>query len=229
MPQVSSRWLSLLLLLRLLRLLLKLLLLALEKLLLLGLLLELLLLRLELLLLTLHLLPSGVKVRPLSVSLELWSLLLELLLLLNLIEPVEIVSSLASWLLLESVSLLLLLLLLLLSSKNFLLSLPLSIGCNSLCLCSFTFPHKFSLDNCCQSFQIQVEEHVKGVLLSLFGESSELSLAVLLDFRSECQIFLIEGCLLLPAKSLPWCWVCEGLETKLVVVWGRRSLQQQLW
>jgi len=176
-------------------------------------------LRLELLLLTLHLLPSGIKIRPLSVSLELRSLLLELLLLLNLIEPVEIVSSLASWLLLESVSLLLLLLLLLLlCSKNFLLSLPLSIGCNSLCLCSFTFSHKFSLDNCCQSFQIQVEEHVKGVLLSLFGESSELSLAVLLNFRSECQIFLIEGCLLLPAKSLPWCGVCEWLETKLLVL-----------
>jgi len=232
-PLVSSAGLALAGLLRLLRLLLlklietlKLLLLRLELLLLLWLelllpLLELLLLRLELLLLRLELLrlldtlPSWVKVWSLSVRLELWCLLLELLLLLDLVEAVEVV--LAPGLLLEPVPLLLLLSCSL-CTADLLLSLSLSLLCNSLLLSGFALPDKFSLDHFCQSLDVQAEEHIEGVFLSLLRKGGELLLAVLLQVWPQGEVLLVEGSLLLPAESLPGCGVCEWLKTELLVL-----------
>jgi len=234
-PLVGSAGLALAGLLRLLRLLLlklietlKLLLLRLELLLLLWLelllpLLELLLLRLELLLLRLELLrlldtlPSWVKVWSLSVRLELWCLLLELLLLLDLVEVVEVVAGLAPGLLLEPVPLLLLLSCSL-CTADLLLSLSLSLLCNSLLLSGLALPDKFSLDHFCQSLDVQAEEHIEGVFLSLLRKGGELLLAVLLQVWPQGEVLLVEGSLLLPAESLPGCGVCEWLKTKLLVL-----------
>jgi len=183
--------------------------------------LELLLLGLELLLLRLDTLPPGIKVRSLPVRLELWGLLLELLLLrLNLIESVEVI--LAPWLLLEPVPLLLLLLLLLLCPDlllaDFLLPLSFSLLCESLLFRSLALPGQLSLDNLGQSLDIQAEEHVECMLLSFFSQGGELCLAVLLQVWPECEVLLVESCLLLPVESLPRSGVCEGLESKLLVL-----------
>jgi len=182
--------------------------------------LELLLLWLELLLLRLDTLPSGIKVRSLPVRLELWGLLLELLLLrLNLVELVEVI--LAPWLLLEPVPLLLLLLLLLcpdLLLADFLLPLSFSLLCESLLFRSLALPGQLSLDNLGQSLDIQAEEHVECMLLSFFSQGGELCLAVLLQVWPECEVLLVESCLLLPVESLPRSGVCEGLESKLLVL-----------
>jgi len=230
-PLVGSAGLALAGLLRLLLLklieTLKLLLLRLELLLLLWLelllpLLELLLLRLKLLLLRLELLrlldtlPSWVKVRSLSVRLELWCLLLELLLLLDLVEAVE-VAGLAPGLLLEPVPLLLLLSCSL-CTADLLLSLSLSLLCNSLLLSGLALPDKISLDHFCQSLDVQAEEHIEGVFLSLLRKGGELLLAVLLQVWPQGEVLLVEGSLLLPAESLPRCRVCEWLKTKLLVL-----------
>jgi len=56
------------------------------------------------------------------------------------------------------------------------------------------------------------------VFLSLFRKGGELCLAVLLQVWPQGEVLLIEGRLLLPAKSLPGCGVCEWLKTKLLVL-----------
>merc|ERR550532_1378745 len=139
----------------------------------------------------------GVKVWSLLLWVELRSWLLLLLLLLPLLElllsgsnSVEVGGRLVPGNLLESVSLLELLpgpedlqppLSLLLLSK----SLPLLH--ESALLLGLALPDQLVRDDLGQSLQVQLEEHVEGVLLAVLRQTGELRLTELLQLWAECQ------------------------------------------
>jgi len=167
---------------------------------------------LELLALLDGLSPPGVKVRSLLLLLwvELRSLLLELLL--SWSNSVEVCGCLVPGNLLESVSLLEFLpssedlqppLSLLFLSK----SLPLIN--DSLLFLGLGLPDQLVRDDLGQSFQIQLEEHIEGVFLSVLREAGELRLAELLELWAECQVLLVKLLLLVSGESLPWSGVGE--------------------
>ena len=170
---------------------------------------------LELLTLLDGLSPPGVKVRSLLLWLELRSCLLRLLLLELLLsrgKPVEVSGGLVPGHLLESVSLLELLpgpedlqppLSLLLLSK----SLPLLH--ESALLLGLALPDQLVRDDLGQSLQVQLEEHVEGVLLAVLRQTGELRLTELLQLWAECQVLLVEILLLVSGESLPRGGVCE--------------------
>jgi len=159
--------------------------------------------------------PPGVKVRSLLLWLELRSRLLRLLLLELLLsrgKPVEVSGGLVPGHLLESVSLLEFLpgpedlqpplSLLLLGNSLPLLS-------NSRLFLSLSLPDQLVRDDLGQSLQVQLEEHVEGVFLSVLRETLELRLAELLQLWAECQVLLVEILLLVSGESLPRGGVCE--------------------
>jgi len=150
--------------------------------------------------------PPGVKVWSLWlllwVELRSW-LLLELL---SRSHSVEVCGRLVPGNLLESVSLLELLpssedlqppLSLLLLSK----SLPLL--SNSGLFLGLGLPDQLVRDDLGQSFQIQLEEHIEGVFLSVFREAGELRLAEVLQLGAECQVLPVKLLLLVSGESLP--------------------------
>ena len=153
--------------------------------------------------------PPGVKVWSLLLWVELrsWLLLLPLLeLLLSGSNSVEVGGRLVPGNLLESVSLLELLpgpedlqppLSLLLLSK----SLPLLH--ESALLLGLALPDQLVRDDLGQSLQVQLEEHVEGVLLAVLRQTGELRLTELLQLWAECQVLLVEGLLLVSGESLP--------------------------
>ena len=155
--------------------------------------------------------PPGVKVWSLLLWVELRSWLLLLLLpLLELLlsgsNSVEVGGRLVPGNLLESVSLLELLpgsedlqppLSLLLLSK----SLPLLH--ESALLLGLALPDQLVRDDLGQSLQVQLEEHVEGVLLAVLRQTGELRLTELLQLWAECQVLLVEGLLLVSGESLP--------------------------
>merc|ERR1719382_1267203 len=156
--------------------------------------------------------PPGVKVWSLLLWVELrsWLLLLLLLPLLELLlsgsNSVEVGGRLVPGNLLESVSLLELLpgpedlqppLSLLLLSK----SLPLLH--ESALLLGLALPDQLVRDDLGQSLQVQLEEHVEGVLLAVLRQTGELRLTELLQLWAECQVLLVEGLLLVSGESLP--------------------------
>ena len=159
--------------------------------------------------------PPGVKVWSLLLWVELrsWLLLLPLLeLLLSGSNSVEVGGRLVPGNLLESVSLLELLpgpedlqppLSLLLLSK----SLPLLH--ESALLLGLALPDQLVRDDLGQSLQVQLEEHVEGVLLAVLRQTGELRLTELLQLWAECQVLLVEGLLLVSGESLPRSGVCE--------------------
>jgi len=154
--------------------------------------------------------PPGVKVWSLLLWLELRSCLLLRLLLLELLlsrgKSVEVSGGLVPRHLLESVSLLEFLpgsedlqpplSLLLLSNSLPLLS-------NSRLFLCVSLPDQLVRDHLGQSFQIQLEEHVEGVFLSVLRETLELRLAELLQLWAECQVLLVKLLLLVSGESLP--------------------------
>ena len=162
--------------------------------------------------------PPGVKVWSLLLWVELRSWLLLLLLpLLELLlsgsNSVEVGGRLVPGNLLESVSLLELLpgpedlqppLSLLLLSK----SLPLLH--ESALLLGLALPDQLVGDDLGQSLQVQLEEHVEGVLLAVLRQTGELRLTELLQLWAECQVLLVEGLLLVSGESLPGRGVGEG-------------------
>ena len=163
--------------------------------------------------------PPGVKVWSLLLWVELrsWLLLLLLLPLLELLlsgsNSVEVGGRLVPGNLLESVSLLELLpgpedlqppLSLLLLSK----SLPLLH--ESALLLGLALPDQLVRDDLGQSLQVQLEEHVEGVLLAVLRQTGELRLTELLQLWAECQVLLVEGLLLVSGESLPGRGVGEG-------------------
>ena len=162
--------------------------------------------------------PPGVKVWSLLLWVELRSWLLLLLLpLLELLlsgsNSVEVGGRLVPGNLLESVSLLELLpgpedlqppLSLLLLSK----SLPLLH--ESALLLGLALPDQLVRDDLGQSLQVQLEEHVEGVLLAVLRQTGELRLTELLQLWAECQVLLVEGLLLVSGESLPGRGVGEG-------------------
>jgi len=163
---------------------------------------------LELLTLLDGLSPPGVKVWSLLLLLLLWvelrSLLLELLL--SWSNSVEVCGCLVPGNLLEPVTLLEFLpssedlqppLSLLFLSK----SLPLIN--DSLLFLGLGLPDQLVRDDLGQSFQIQLEEHIEGVFLSVLSEAGELRLAELLELRAECQVLLVKLLLLVSGESLP--------------------------
>ena len=158
--------------------------------------------------------PPGVEVWSLLLLLLLWVelrswLLLELL---SGSYSVEVCSCLVPGNLLESVSLLEFLP----SSEDLqsplsllLLSKSLSLINDSLLFLSLGLPDQLVRDDLGQSFQIQLEEHIEGVLLSVFREAGELRLAEVLQLRAECQVLPVKLLLLVPGESLPRSGVCE--------------------
>jgi len=154
--------------------------------------------------------PPGVKVGSLWLLLWVeprsWLLLLLLLELLSWSHSVEVGGGLVPGHLLESVSLLEFLpgsedlqppLSLLLLSK----SLPLL--ADPLLFLGVVLPDQLVGDDLGQSFQIQLEEHVKGVFLSVFRETGELGLTELLQLWAESQVLLVKLLLLVSGESLP--------------------------
>jgi len=154
----------------------------------------------------------GVKVWSLLllwVELRSWLLLLELL---SWSHSVEVGGCLVPGNLLESVSLLELLpcsedlqspLSLLLLSK----SLPLLD--DSLLFLGIGLSDQLVRDDLGQSLQIQLEEHVEGVFLSVLGQAGELGLTELLQLRAESQVLLVKLLLLVSGESLPGSGVGE--------------------
>jgi len=159
--------------------------------------------------------PPGVKVRSLLllwVELRSW-LLLELLSRTRSHSvSVEVCGCLVPGNLLESVSLLEFLP----SSEDLKPPLPLLLVSKSLSLLSDSglllglgLPDQLVRDDLGQSFQIQLEEHIEGVLLSVFREAGELRLAEVLQLRAECQVLPVKLLLLVSGESLPRSGVCE--------------------
>jgi len=156
--------------------------------------------------------PPGVKVWSLWLLLlwvKLRSLLLELLSWSN---SVEVCGGLVPGNLLESVSLLEFLpssedlqppLSLLLLSK----SLPLLD--DSLLFLGLGLSDQLVRDDLGQSLQVQLEEHVEGVFLSVLREAGELGLTELLQLWAQSQIFLVKLLLLVSGESLPGSGVGE--------------------
>lgn len=153
----------------------------------------------------------GVKVwsRLLWLELRSWLLLLELL---SWCHSVEVGGSLVPGNLLESVSLLELLpssedlqppLSLLLLSK----SLPLLD--DSLLFLGLGLSDQLVRDDLGQSLQVQLEEHVEGVFLSVLRQTGELRLTELLQLWAQSQIFLVKLLLLDSGESLPGSGVGE--------------------
>ena len=154
----------------------------------------------------------GVKVWSLLLlwlELRSWLLLLELL---SWCHSVEVGGSLVPGNLLESVSLLELLpgsedlqppLSLLLLSK----SLPLLD--DSLLFLGLGLSDQLVRDDLGQSLQVQLEEHVEGVFLSVLRQAGELGLTELLQLWAQSQIFLVKLLLLVSGESLPGSGVGE--------------------
>jgi len=152
--------------------------------------------------------PPGVKVWSLWLLL-LWVELRSGLLLLELLSrshSVEVCGCLVPGNLLESVSLLEFLprsedlqppLSLLLLSNS------LSLINDSLLFLGFGLSDQLVGDDLGQSLQIQLEEHVKGVFLSVFREAGELRLTEVLQLGAECQVLLVKLLLLVSGESLP--------------------------
>jgi len=99
-----------------------------------------------------------------------------------------------------------------------LLSNPLLLLSSSLLLPHLGLPHQLVRDDLGQSVQVQLDEHVEGVLLSVLWEAGELSLAELLQFWTEGQVLLVKLLLLVPGESLPRCGVREGRKSQLLVL-----------
>lgn len=96
------------------------------------------------------------------------------------------------------------------SSQDLLLSSSLSLHSLSLLLLSFSFSEQLILNHLGEGLQVEADEHVEGVLLSVLGQAGELSLAELLQFWSESQVLSVELLLLLPGQPLPRGGVSEG-------------------
>ena len=183
--------------------------------------------------------PSGVEVSwslGLGSCLELGSLLLELLLsllellllrLLELllllgkllrIEPIKVSSSLAPGHLGHPLSRLKLPLELLPLPEDLLLPPPLSLGGKPLLLSDLPLPHQLVLNHLGEGLNVKADEHVEGVLLSVFRKIGELILAELLELWGEGEILLVELLLLVPGEPLPGGGVTEGWESELLVL-----------
>ena len=80
---------------------------------------------------------------------------------------------------------------------------------DSLLLLGLSLPDQLVRDDLGQSFQIQLDEHVEGVFLSVLRETGKLGLAELLQLWAECQVLLVELLLLVSGESLPGSGVCE--------------------
>ena len=96
--------------------------------------------------------------------------------------------------------------------------LPLLLLSNPLLLPHLLLPHQLVGDDLGQSLQIELNEHVESVLLSVLGQAGELALAELLQLGTEGQVLLVKLLLLAPGQSLPRSGVCEGGETQLLVL-----------
>ena len=99
----------------------------------------------------------------------------------------------------------------------------------SLLFLSFPLSEQLILNHLGQGLQVEADEHVEGVLLSVLGQAGELSLAELLQFRSESQVLPVELLLLLPGQSLPGCGVSEGGQTKLLILQLLRDGKSLSW
>jgi len=74
---------------------------------------------------------------------------------------------------------------------------------DSLLFLGLGLPDQLVRDDLGQSFQIQLEEHIEGVFLSVLSEAGELRLAELLQLWAECQVLLVKLLLLVSGESLP--------------------------
>ena len=101
-------------------------------------------------------------------------------------------------------------LLLLPGPQRLLLPPPLGLLGQPRLLGSLALPRQLVADDLGQGLEVEAEEHVEGVLLSVLGQVGELVLAELLQLGGQRQVLPVELLLLLPGQPLPRGGVSEG-------------------
>ena len=109
-------------------------------------------------------------------------------------------------------------LLLLPGPQRLLLPPPLGLLGQPRLLGSLALPSQLVADDLGQGLEVEAEEHVEGVLLSVLGQVGELVLAELLQLGGQGQVLPVELLLLLPGEPLPGGGVGEGCEAELLVL-----------